>query len=493
MAQPALRLKTRLIVPGQGPSIAAVDSPVPFGKGHLLLQFNGPPTQLTIEELRARGVNVLHGVPENGLLIAVDRPISMVGLGVTYAAPVEAADKISPVIAMGNGYFLAEFYPDVDLNLARGMVLRLGIEVVDNPDLGPRQLLIHVADSRRARLALAVLARQDETAYIFPASAELANGIPVRACAGPITTTGPVTQSIPTFGNGWDGPGLGAATISYVFSKMSDHLAGAPTQTEIMRAMAQWASVAKITWQPGSNPNANYTVNILFAHGAHGDGYPFDGPGGVLAHTFYPAPPNPEPIAGDMHLDDDEIWNIGSNTDLFSVTLHELGHALGLGHSDNPNDVMYPYYKMVGGLADGDKAAVLSLYAAAGVVVPAPVPTPPAPAPAPAPTPAPTPAPAPTPTPKGSDTTPPALTISSPGGTSVSTTSTTITVLGTATDNLGVASVTWATNTGSSGVASGTGNWSAAVPLLVGSNTVTIRAYDAAGNSSWRSLVVRRQ
>jgi hypothetical protein len=27
---------------------------------------------------------------------------------------------------------------------------------------------------------------------------------------------------------------------------------------------------------------------------------------------------------------------------------------------------------------------------------------------------------------------------------------------------------------------------------LVGSNTVTIRAYDAAGNMSWRSLVVRR-
>ena len=33
--------------------------------------------------------------------------------------------------------------------------------------------------------------------------------------------------------------------------------------------------------------------------------------GGVLAHTFYPAAPNPEPIAGDMHLDNDENWNAG--------------------------------------------------------------------------------------------------------------------------------------------------------------------------------------
>jgi len=54
----------------------------------------------------------------------------------------------------------------------------------------------------------------------------------------------------------------------------------------------------------------------------------------VLAHTFYPSPPNPEPIAGDVHLDDDEEWVIGSDlsvrsVDLFSVSLHELGHALG--------------------------------------------------------------------------------------------------------------------------------------------------------------------
>jgi hypothetical protein len=30
------------------------------------------------------------------------------------------------------------------------------------------------------------------------------------------------------------------------------------------------------------------------------------------------------------------------------------------------------------------------------------------------------------------------------------------------------------------------------VPLLVGTNTVIVRAYDAAGNSSWRSITVIR-
>jgi hypothetical protein len=55
-----------------------------------------------------------------------------------------------------------------------------------------------------------------------------------------------------------------------------------------------------------------------------------------------------------------------------------------------------------------------------------------------------------------------------------------------------VVSVTWSTSNGKSGVASGTTSWSAVVPLLIGNTTVTIRAYDAAGNSGWRSLTVVR-
>jgi hypothetical protein len=93
----------------------------------------------------------------------------------------------------------------------------------------------------------------------------------------------------------------------------------------------------------------------------------------------------------------------------------------------------------------------------------------------------------------GADTTPPSLSIVSPGSTIVATSSATIAVSGTASDNVGVAAVKWSSSTGYSGTASGTRNWSAGVPLLVGSNVVTIRAFDAAGNSSWRAITVVRR
>jgi hypothetical protein len=90
------------------------------------------------------------------------------------------------------------------------------------------------------------------------------------------------------------------------------------------------------------------------------------------------------------------------------------------------------------------------------------------------------------------DTTAPALTILSPSSSSISTAASSINLSGVATDNVGVTAVAWSTNTGQSGLASGTAQWSAAVPLLVGSNTITMRASDAAGNTGWRTVVVAR-
>jgi len=91
-----------------------------------------------------------------------------------------------------------------------------------------------------------------------------------------------------------------------------------------------------------------------------------------------------------------------------------------------------------------------------------------------------------------SDRTPPAISISSPGSTVFNTTAAVIDIKGTASDNVGVAKVTWQSSAGT-GNASGTSTWIAgSIPLLIGSNNIVVRAYDAAGNMAWRSLLVMR-
>jgi hypothetical protein len=71
------------------------------------------------------------------------------------------------------------------------------------------------------------------------------------------------------------------------------------------------------------------------------------------------------------------------------------------------------------------------------------------------------------------------------------TTSSPLTIGGTASDNVGVTSVTWSNAaTGGSGTASGTTSWSASVPLQPGSNAITVTARDAANNSKTDTLMV---
>jgi hypothetical protein len=92
----------------------------------------------------------------------------------------------------------------------------------------------------------------------------------------------------------------------------------------------------------------------------------------------------------------------------------------------------------------------------------------------------------------GADTTPPTVTITGPtSSTTYSTTSTTINISGTASDDTGVTSVTWSNNRGGSGSATGTTSWSQnSIQLYLGSNVLTVRAWDAAGLYSEDTLTV---
>ncbi len=484
-AQPVIHLKAG--------SASAPSSRIPARQGrttHFLLRFPAEPGAELRQELERRGMRVLQYVPEAGLMVASPTAPDLRGLGALSSAALEPSDKISPLLTdQVTGAVLIEFYADVDMAVAREEVRARGFDVLENASLLAGNLVASGAHS-----GLGALAECDDVAYIMPASAELAAGVPVAGCAGATTEAGPVGEYV-LVSLGWPKDASGNVALHYFIRSLTNKLDPATAQSEIERALREWAKYANFTLSPGQQQGAERTVDILFASGAHGDGYPFDGPGGTLAHTFYPAPPNSEPIAGDMHLDADEPWSAGASVDLYSVALHEAGHALGLGHSDRPGAVMYPYYKLSTGLTDDDIAGIQALYGSNVAPTPAPPAPTPTPAPAPTPTPAPPPVPTPTPapTPAGGDTTAPSLQIQSPGFTIISTSASAITVSGIASDNVGVTSVKWTTSTGDAGVAAGTVSWSSNVPLLVGTSVITVRAYDAAGNSAWRAITVVRR
>lgn len=107
-----------------------------------------------------------------------------------------------------------------------------------------------------------------------------------------------------------------------------------------------WAQYSRLRFKRVFDSSAD--IIIAFGSYYHGDRYPFDGPGNILAHAFYPYEENA--FGGDVHFDNDENWlenatTLNEGVDFRTVLIHELGHSLGLAHSFVYSSLMFPYYK----------------------------------------------------------------------------------------------------------------------------------------------------
>ncbi|XP_076969235.1 stromelysin-1-like [Tamandua tetradactyla] len=152
--------------------------------------------------------------------------------------------------------------------------------------------------------------------------------------------------------------------LTYRIVKYTLDLPREAIDSAIEKALKVWEEVTPLTFSRVNEGEAD--IMISFAVKEHGDFFPFDGPGKVLAHAYPPGPG----FYGDAHFDDDEQWTedkVGVN--MFLVAAHELGHSLGLSHSTNTEALMFPVYNPNTDLArfrlsQDDVTGIQSLYGA---------------------------------------------------------------------------------------------------------------------------------
>lgn len=135
------------------------------------------------------------------------------------------------------------------------------------------------------------------------------------------------------------------------------------------RAWSAWSEVCGIQPVAVALPDfANF-----WAYSSDGTDQGFDADDTILALTELPCRATQDTSIW-QRINDHEVW---TEDFLYGVLLHEIGHALGLVHTAEPNETMNPYYNpALTGLTPGAIAEGVSRYGPPIAPTPAPAPAP---------------------------------------------------------------------------------------------------------------------
>lgn len=183
-----------------------------------------------------------------------------------------------------------------------------------------------------------------------------------------------------TSGNAWpnselitisfmpDGTDLGGVTSNLESTFNAKFGSAAAWQNQILKAAQFWAQQTNINFAVVSD-NGDFAGGGQYQQGDPGFGDirigGFDFGTSVLAQAYLPPPINNYSIAGDIQFNTAINFNVGTTYDLFTVAMHEFGHALGMYHSTTTTATMYPTYNGVDtALNTDDISGIRSVYSA---------------------------------------------------------------------------------------------------------------------------------
>ena len=122
----------------------------------------------------------------------------------------------------------------------------------------------------------------------------------------------------------------------------------------LLAAFDAWESIANIDFEMAANPGSA-DVTVVSS--------PLNGPAGTAYYSYDGNPGLSEIFQGEITFNSNLTWapEGEGGVDFYAVALHEIGHILGLGHVNDPSEIMNPYIE-TDVLGDGDVAGAQFLY-----------------------------------------------------------------------------------------------------------------------------------
>ncbi|XP_047734742.1 interstitial collagenase-like [Prionailurus viverrinus] len=147
--------------------------------------------------------------------------------------------------------------------------------------------------------------------------------------------------------------------LTYRIENYTPDLPRAEVDRAIEKAFQLWSDVSPLNFTKISEGQAD--IMLSFGEVNHGDKSDFGRIRSPLPHVFPPG----RGMGGGVHFDEEKTWTDDfRNYNLYYVAAHELGHSLGLLHSDDIGSLMFPRYVYYGDalLSPKDIDAIQAIY-----------------------------------------------------------------------------------------------------------------------------------